>query len=355
MANILSLPNLEQTLEAFRAQYENELVSLKVNRNPVRTAEESPSRAVAQWGNLIDGIALVLQDDYAERRVTGRVRVGASTVIRSTVTPNNAVVGSPGDVCVVTNGTAWLKVTGSGTNTGWQQIIAGAADSSLRFFGNGGNVDGDFTDVFVEEDRFVLTDLGNGELQFDLGQIALSNLPAGVDRTLFSSGADAGPSNTTTPTDVLSYSVASNTLSADGQSLLVDMSGEVFNQSGSNRTYVIEFLLGGVALYTATSASMASSTTRRIWNLSFMLTRKSSTTCYLAGNWSRYSTGAAPTVGQGGPWDTGQFVHPIASAASSPTVAWGSSQTLQIRITLSNADANYEFIRRAAHVRRLAA
>lgn len=62
----------------------------------------------------------------------------------SAVQPESVITGSPGDVCFVsvgpgTTGELWLKVSGSGTNTGWQQLQTGAGGSTLQSAYDAGN------------------------------------------------------------------------------------------------------------------------------------------------------------------------------------------------------------------------
>lgn len=354
MADLDDLPDLDQSAAAFLTAYAAYYAEA-FNRNPRLGIADKAQRSVAQNANHHEGVGLVLQGFLAEQRVTGRVKLGDNYLIRSTVTPNTNVIGSPGDVCVVTDGTLWTKVSGVATDTGWSELASAGGSSTLHIIGNAGGVDGNFDTAEFDEQDFGLTDNADGSVSIALNQLQLSNLPAGVDRTLFTYATTAGPASTTTPTDILSQSISGNTLSADGQQLHVELRGDDFNQSGVGITWEIAVLLGGVEIYRDTQNSRSSSTTRRPWILTFSMTRLTSTTLHMSGHFRSSTSAGAPDTGLGDLTSAAVMDCALSSAVASPTVAWGSSQTLQVRITASTAGANTDFTRRSGIIMRRAA
>ena len=59
---------------------------------------------------------------------------GDVNVFVTSATPESSVTGSPGDLALSTGGAAYLKETGSATNTGWQQLATGVASNSLKTY-----------------------------------------------------------------------------------------------------------------------------------------------------------------------------------------------------------------------------
>lgn len=124
MADLSSLPVIEQAVAAFRAQYEREL-ALKVTRNPVLTISDAVQKPVGQWGNWVDGMLAQLQADVAERIVDGQVRLGATTIHRVTASPAGSLAAPPGDIALDgVNGAAYLKATGT-DSSGWSSLGGG--------------------------------------------------------------------------------------------------------------------------------------------------------------------------------------------------------------------------------------
>jgi len=64
------------------------------------------------------------------------VQTGGQTLDGHTGNPESVITGSPGDIIQATDGTLWVKKTGSATNTGWQQILTS---------GSGGNEGNSFS------------------------------------------------------------------------------------------------------------------------------------------------------------------------------------------------------------------
>lgn len=264
----------------------------------------------------------------------------------------NALAISQGEGTAAYNTTTNRIVTSNGAT--WDEYVTSADVPAAVINVFGGGVDTDDTDTLdFHEQHFELTDNGDGSVSIEIGTLSVANLPAGVDRTLFTYHTVAGPDDTTAPTDILSQSIAGNTLSADGQQLEVELRGDHFNQSGNAQSWLFEVLLGGVAIYTDTTATVATGTVRRPWRISMTFTRVSSTTLYLAGQYTTSTSGTSPDVGLGDLAASSSSNVPFSCAVSSPTVAWGSSQTLQIRLTCSSA-TNTEFLRRSGSIKRIA-
>lgn len=168
-------------------------------------------------------------------------------------------------------------------------------------------------------------------------------------QTLFATGTVTGPTATTSPTAILSRSIPANTLSSDGQLLDVDISGTLLNTSGSNRTWGVAISLGGVELFRDTTGQFVSSATERPWSLRFSITRLSSTTCFLGGSFIWQTATSTPDTGLGFISAT-SLAGPISSAVSSPTVDWGSAQTLAVTVTCNSNHASTNFLARSARI-----
>lgn len=262
---------------------------------------------------------------------------------------------STGEGRVVYDTTLNRLASSNGTTWNTYLAVGDAPPATINVVAEGGGVDTDDTDTLeFDEQDFVVTDNADGSVTIEVGQLGVSQLPAGVDRTLFTYATVAGPVDTVSATDILSQSISGNTLSADGQALEVDLAGELHNQSGSNQTWEIAVLLGGVEIYRDTTGAFASSTAVKPWRLTFRMTRVSSTTLHFAGFWNVQVNAVQPDTGLGDLSVSSTTTNPLGSAVTSPTVAWGSSQTLQVRITCSSA-TNTDFQRRSGFVKRCAA
>lgn len=180
----------------------------------------------------------------------------------------------------------------------------------------------------------------------------MASLLASVPSVLATFAADAGPSATTSATNMVDVPIPANTLDEDGQSLHVELFGDLLNTSGVSVTWEIAVLLGGVELFRDTSGSYASSASVRVWTNKFIITRKSATTCQLGGRYGWETTGTAPDTGLGG-IDSGKNSSNTRSPATSPTVAWGSAQDLEVRITCSSNHASTRYTLRGGYVMKI--
>ena len=125
MADLTALPNLDQAVAAFRAEF-LDLLATHVDAKP-NPNSAAIRKILAAWGNFVDGSVAVLQDDYTERRQLGIVRVGARRVVEATVDPEGAIVANPGSIALRSNGTLHVKTSGTGS-AGWQRPLREAYD-----------------------------------------------------------------------------------------------------------------------------------------------------------------------------------------------------------------------------------
>lgn len=158
-----------------------------------------------------------------------------------------------------------------------------------------------------------------------------------------------GPTATTDPTAILSQSIAASTLSSDGQMLDVSITGTILNTSGSNQSWEIAISLGGVELFRDSTGTFTSSATVRPYTLRFSIIRLTSTTCFLGGTFVWQTATSTPDTGLGQVAAT-QLAAPISSAIASPTVAWGSAQTLAVTVTCTSNHASTNFLCRSARI-----
>ena len=143
MSNPTSVVVLDDTLAQFLArtnqfgESNQDLIQQKFNKkeatgsaNPVFAALESRSRAVAQWGNLMDDLVLAFMADGS----------GSGLVLTGTGTPEGVVTADVGALYLDTGVTAadgpvvYSKETGVG-NTGWVAMAPTRADGGV--FGRG--------------------------------------------------------------------------------------------------------------------------------------------------------------------------------------------------------------------------
>lgn len=315
-------------------------------------------KATAEWRNTINAL-LRSFCDYVQG-LTPITALQIDTFFKmpryTTAQLTNALAISQGEGAQAYDTTTNRLKSSNGTTWDQYATTGDVPAAVVNVFAEGGSVDANDIDTFIfHETQFEVTEPEDGEVEITIGTLSVSNLPAGVDRTLFTAHTTAGPSATTTPTDIMSQSIAGNTLNADGQALDVFIAGDDFNQSGIGITWEIAILLGGVEIYRDTTNARASSTTRRPWRLQFTMRRLSSTTLHLSGQFASSTSATAPGTGLGALTATATMDAPLSSAAASPTVAWGSSQTLQVRITASINNANTDFTRRQYSIKRTAA
>lgn len=104
-------------------------------------------------------------------------------------------------------------------------------------------------------------------------------------------------SNTTTPTDLVNYSIPAATLAAD-RKLVVKMGGTYVNNSGGTRNFTFAVTLDGQTLYSDVSPNFAATALVRTWEAEITIAAESNTVVHMTG-WVRIHTTNAPDTGLG--------------------------------------------------------
>lgn len=171
--------------------------------------------------------------------------------------------------------------------------------------------------------------------------------PAGVvSPTLAQSAQPVTVQNTTTPTDLLGYSIPAGRLTAD-HALRVRMGGSYVNNSGSPRIFTVGVTLGGTTLYQDGSASNGASALAMAWHLDFIVAAESNTLVHLYGSFRQHTTNA-PDTGLGAmDQPSARIDAPIASAVGGVTVSSlaTAARTLSVTFTHPTNNATQTLIR----------
>lgn len=144
--------------------------------------------------------------------------------------------------------------------------------------------------------------------------------------------------NTTTETNLFSYTVPANTLGST-HALRVNISSDYFNNSGADRTFILKIIYGTTTMYQDTSDVIAVLSSRRPVMIDFIFFPRNATNSQgVAGMITISNTGLATTGFGDLVTDEVLVETPFvgANAAEDSTT----SLTLKVTITHSAADAN---------------
>jgi hypothetical protein len=127
-----------------------------------------------------------------------------------------------------------------------------------------------------------------------------------------------------------------------------DVGGSLTNVSGGNLTITMTLTFNAVTLFSDTSQLIASNATAKPWRYKGSITRKTSTTGWLYGQFfSMNQPATGPTTGIG-PFDSvGTVLSPAVVHANAPTdvggLDWTAAQALVMLVSWSAAGANRTF------------
>lgn len=184
------------------------------------------------------------------------------------------------------NGSSWVELG-----------VAGVA-GQIHVFGEGGGIDEDYTTLVFNESQFALTDPGGGDLEIAIGVLSAANLPASAGQLLTASVA-ALDFQTNAETDLMTHTLAANTLDANGRRVMIEIAGDTLN-TGAGRNAQLRLYVGGVLVLSDVWAH-ANFALRKPWRMQFDLVSISqsvqATRLFLN---SASATNVAPTVGIAG-------------------------------------------------------
>lgn len=145
--------------------------------------------------------------------------------------------------------------------------------------------------------------------------------------------------DTSTPTDLLSYSIPAGRLTTD-HALRVRMGGTYVNNSASPRIYTVAITLGGTTLYQDGSASNGASALVMPWSLDFIVAAESNTVVNLYGSFRQHTTNA-PDTGLGAMDQPSARVDaPISSAYGGVTVSSLATGARTLAVTFNHPTSN---------------
>lgn len=155
-------------------------------------------------------------------------------------------------------------------------------------------------------------------------------------RVLSQSGTQIDVVNTAVETDILSYSLAGNTLGSHG-SLRLTLLCDYLNNTGSNRTLTVKVKLGATTMWGDANTAIATNAARRMVQISLMLGNMAATNAQIMQGY--YTLTSVTAGGFGGIGDLDAPVNPGAfmGTATEDTTA---AKTLAVTVTHSVADAN---------------
>jgi len=155
---------------------------------------------------------------------------------------------------------------------------------------------------------------------------------------LLNDGTNVTTASTSTEFDMLNYSVAANTLGANG-SLRVRLTGYLFNNQATAHDPRFKIKFGGTTMFDGQRTALAQSTINRPFVMEFTLGNKNSTSSQGLTGIMMLNDLDQPTTGEG-TFDDDEQNTTAAFRGVDPAKATTSSQTLQITMTHSILNAN---------------
>jgi hypothetical protein len=148
-------------------------------------------------------------------------------------------------------------------------------------------------------------------------------------------------SNSVAATNVINVTVPGGTVLDDGDALRLVALGRFFNNSGSNRSFILRIKVGGVTVYEDSTGTIATNTGNRGVRFILDIIRTSPTTAEIVGELLIASSSAATT----GRADIGATAIRSAPIIATSALAWTFEQNtaLVVSVQLSNAEAVSEF------------
>lgn len=145
--------------------------------------------------------------------------------------------------------------------------------------------------------------------------------------------------DTTTPTDLVNYSIPANTLTAN-RSIRVRMGGTYVNNSGGVRIFTLALTLDGTTLYQDGSNSNGASALVMTWNIEFTIAAESATVVHMYGRVQQHTTNA-PGTGLGALDQPSPRVEsPIGTVAAGVTVGNLTSGARVLALTFAHPTNN---------------
>lgn len=155
--------------------------------------------------------------------------------------------------------------------------------------------------------------------------------------SLATSAASVSVTDTTTPTDILAYTIPQG--SYTNRKFRVRMGGTYVNNSGSVRIFTVNISLGGTTLYEDGSNSNGASALLTAWMMDFEIAVESSTRVHMTGIVRQHTTNA-PTTGLGALDNaTPRMLAPISSAGGGVAVSDLSTANRLLSVTITHPTA----------------
>lgn len=155
-------------------------------------------------------------------------------------------------------------------------------------------------------------------------------------------------SNTTTPTDVVSQSIAGNTLGTT-KKLRVQLLADWLNNSGGAVDTTVKIAFGGTTVWQGTIAGLAASANARSFFLSFDIGNIASAASQFMSGFLTLSSQTAPTTGIGNP-DSGEASHSSIGSNGTLSIDTTAAKTLAVTVTLGTAASTIQFRMRHATI-----
>jgi hypothetical protein len=147
-------------------------------------------------------------------------------------------------------------------------------------------------------------------------------------------------------TPAYQFTVPASTLARDGDSLEVEIWGNVLQNNAAAQTWFVGVSLGGVVLWGAVSVAHALDVDRKPHHHKWRIARLSNTTLQMGGTSLWNNQAALPVVGIGNPSLAPQAA-PVATVNVDPIVA-GFNTALALEVAVQPSVAGMEWVRKYA-------